>query len=437
MKGFAPFIEPNNEEQKIDGGKDQNTMTNAELASLAQRMKDGDETAFSQLYEEMWKPLCYIASKQLNSREEAMDVVQDTLVVVYQDIHKLKDNMAFSAWMNRILYAKCAAVVGTKKRKPLLPLDEISEAQFVDQLNLVPEEWLFNQEASSSISRMVSDLPEEQRAAIILYYYSQLSTKEIAKVMNLSTNAVTIKLSRARGSLKKKIEKMIQKGDFLYSMMPVSILTRFLMAEAEQVCTMDMKDLMWKRIQLGIEATAATAGAATAGSKTISTTGTKIGLGLVSVVTISGLIWAGVYLQTTAQSPKAQVAGASLTAATTEPPITTATTEVQEYGSLPWMVGEQDAQTIISFTSLGQDNRNPDFKGIVHRHQMELEEYYFDQGDENSMYVLFTLTKESKKLILCEFYNAKRTEWSVKYEIYDQAYPNPQTASIKSWFQDH
>lgn len=188
-------------------------MKNAEIARLVKRVKAGRDGAFDALFLEMWGTVYYLVRKQVRDSEDAADITQEVFVTVIKEIHTLKNNFAFNSWLYRIVLNACNTYLSGKKKADVVYLEELDHDLFENNKDFLPEELLSDVEASEAVLDMVSELPDEQRQAILLHYYSGLSAKEIADVMETTENAIHKKLSRARASIKTIVEERFMKGD--------------------------------------------------------------------------------------------------------------------------------------------------------------------------------------------------------------------------------
>ena len=72
-----------------------------------QKAKEGDKDAFSEIILEIKKELYYLSKAKLNSEDDIAYCIQDTIIISYQNIKKLKENSYFKTWIIKILINKC------------------------------------------------------------------------------------------------------------------------------------------------------------------------------------------------------------------------------------------------------------------------------------------------------------------------------------------
>lgn len=102
-------------------------------------------------------------------------------------------------------------------------ISDDSDVEFEDILEnenqeFIPEESVDYDETKKIMQGILDQLPDEQRLCVLMYYYDELSVKEIAETLGCSTRTVKSRLNYARKYIKKECEKQEKKGTKLYSM---------------------------------------------------------------------------------------------------------------------------------------------------------------------------------------------------------------------------
>ena len=183
------------------------------VVSAAQR---GEESAAAELFEIFQSDIYYFILKTVNNdRELAEDLTQDTFMEILETIHKLEEPAAFVTWSKQIAYHKCTAYF--RKRKDLL-VDENEDGYSVfdtiEETNeeFIPDAALEQEDLKNTIMGMIRELPEEQRAAIILRYFNEVSVKEIAEIQGVSEGTIKSRLNYARKAIKQSVEDYEKKN---------------------------------------------------------------------------------------------------------------------------------------------------------------------------------------------------------------------------------
>ena len=130
-----------------------------------------------------------IALNQLRSIPDAEDAMQEVLLKLYQHKGSFDSPDHANHWLIRVTLNCCRSLWRSPWKKNV-PLEELSRTIG------------FTEQKDSDLFLAVMDLPEVHRTVLYLFYYEDLSVKEIAQLMNLSVSTVTTRLYRARKRLK-------------------------------------------------------------------------------------------------------------------------------------------------------------------------------------------------------------------------------------------
>lgn len=145
----------------------------------------------------------------LQNIEDAEEVTQDVFVTIFKKQDNFKNNSSLKTWIYRITVNACLDFLKAKKRKKrfgfIIPIYDNSESYSYSDFNH-PGIILENEEATEKLLKLINELPNNQKTALILKVIDELSQKEIAEVMELSVKAVESLLSRAKNNLKEKIK---------------------------------------------------------------------------------------------------------------------------------------------------------------------------------------------------------------------------------------
>ncbi|MED4205669.1 sigma-70 family RNA polymerase sigma factor [Neobacillus mesonae] len=160
---------------------------------LIKKAIKGNEKAFEKLLEIHSDRLYRTAYLYVGNREDALDVLQETANKAFIAVGQLRDERYFLTWLTKILI-HCAYDVINKRKKETPAADNIIE--------LIPGKREKLDEALDLVEA-IDQLNEQQRNAIILFYYQDLPLTDVAKLMNIPVNTVKTYLSRGKSQLKK------------------------------------------------------------------------------------------------------------------------------------------------------------------------------------------------------------------------------------------
>ena len=184
-------------------------MTNKTDQLYITKVINGDTNAFAYLVDTYKNMVFSLAFKMTKNREEAEEVSQDTFIKAFKNLNKFKGDSKFSTWLYRITYHACLDAI--KKNKNHNNSFEINEITF-NQIKSVDSilEGIERKERAEIMNACLLKLQEEERALIWMFYYDELSLKEIIEITSLSEANVKVKLHRARKKLLAIVEQDVE-----------------------------------------------------------------------------------------------------------------------------------------------------------------------------------------------------------------------------------
>ena len=166
--------------------------------SLVERAQRGDREAFTSLAFELSDRLFAVAHRILRDFDTAGDALQVTLLRIWRDLPSLRDPDLVEAWAYRVLVRACHDQLRKQQRQaPALHLLAADGAEPDPALSVADREQL---------DRAFARLPAEQRAAIVLQYYRDLTLPQIAEIMQVPVGTVRSRLHYAKRALRSAIE---------------------------------------------------------------------------------------------------------------------------------------------------------------------------------------------------------------------------------------
>jgi len=255
------------------------------IARLVERAMQGDSDAFTDLYDLFSKSVYYMALRLTKNEDDANDVVQDTMLELYESLHSIKDCKAIGAFIKKIAFRQCTRIMRDKKKRQSFESDAESSLLLLEDLDeeFLPEKYVDQKEQREYMISIIDKLSDPLRTVTMLYYYDRYSISHIANILKLDEGTVRTRMSRARTALKKEIQ--ISKHELIRSIAPIPVLTRIFQTHADEVFTTERSISLWQNIasKLGYSpetierTTAIIAGSATAaGAATaVSTTATS------------------------------------------------------------------------------------------------------------------------------------------------------------------
>ncbi|HVL40208.1 MAG TPA: sigma-70 family RNA polymerase sigma factor [Fimbriimonadaceae bacterium] len=180
---------------------------------LIERAQAGDRSAFNLLIKKHEKRAYQYAFRLTSNPEECSDVVAEAFVRVYSALHNFKGQSAFTTWFYRILTNCFLDIRKREKSRPATSLEAALQTpdgeleRQIEDPSPSPHHDAEKSERERCIERAVAQLPEYQRAMIVMYHAEMMSYEEIAEALDLPIGTVKSRLNRARLSLREQLVK--------------------------------------------------------------------------------------------------------------------------------------------------------------------------------------------------------------------------------------
>ncbi|MBO4419884.1 MAG: sigma-70 family RNA polymerase sigma factor [Oscillospiraceae bacterium] len=280
-----------------------NPKNEANMTDLVNAVRNGDQQAFSKLYEATSQEVYRTARAILRSEDLALDVQQDTYVFAYDHLAQLSDPEKLRPWLRSIAVNRAKSVL--RKQNPVLFTElETEEGESLpEQADLSPavspELSLERKETASLVNEILEGLSDGQRAAVGMYYYEQMTVGEIADALGVSQSTVKNQLARGRKKIEDAVYTLERKGIKLYGLSPMPFLLALL--KRQSIPVQESEAVLVKRLtKAGLTAGAkavAVSGGASAAVTTTEAVALHVGRSFFETVAgklVLGLITAGV-----------------------------------------------------------------------------------------------------------------------------------------------
>jgi RNA polymerase sigma-70 factor (ECF subfamily) len=168
--------------------------------ALMLRFQKGDERAFEELVRRHTRGVLNLVYRYLGDASRAEDMAQDVFVKVYKARMKYEPKAKFSTWLYRIAVNHCLNEIRSRKSQPSLsaPVNDLLEEPAGND----PDARLQREDLQQAVRAALDALPENQRLAVLLSRYQEMSYEEIAETMGISLEAVKSVIFRAKENLK-------------------------------------------------------------------------------------------------------------------------------------------------------------------------------------------------------------------------------------------
>jgi RNA polymerase sigma-70 factor (ECF subfamily) len=180
-------------------------------AELVRRTLDGDHEAYRALVTAYQNKVYGIAYGVIHNREDALDIAQDVFIKAFKKLRSFRGSSSFYTWLYRITVNMAIDHARKKRQTVSVEYDDRlleqppPEGAPRDGQQVNPLEVLERQELNTTIMSAIMELPEEQRATVILRELEDLSYAEIAAVLGCSIGTVMSRLHYGRKKLRQKL----------------------------------------------------------------------------------------------------------------------------------------------------------------------------------------------------------------------------------------
>ena len=169
--------------------EDKRTTPNEDISTLLKKAGEGDRHAFRDIVSLHQQKVFLLAYSILRNREDALDVVQETFMRLYQKLDTYEKDRNFQAWLLQI--AKNLSI--DYYRKHYSRRRGMETGKSIEELPLAAEDHASNPESSELrhvISRNLERLGERQRLIFVMKHFNGLEYREIAQVLGISVGTV-------------------------------------------------------------------------------------------------------------------------------------------------------------------------------------------------------------------------------------------------------
>ncbi len=185
-------------------------------SELIKRAKEGKDEFFEMLISRYEKKIYNLAYRFLNNEQDAIEVLQETLIRAYRFIKKFQERSSFYTWLYRIaMNVALRKLKRRSKEEKVISLDQTVPGyedipQEIPDETQNPELIYERKELQKAIRKALEEVPEVYRSVVLLKDVEGLSNKEIAEILKLTVPAVKSRLHRGRLFLREKLKDLIK-----------------------------------------------------------------------------------------------------------------------------------------------------------------------------------------------------------------------------------
>lgn len=269
-------------------------MKQEKIISLIPKVQKGDQSACDEFFGLIYNDVYYFALKTVNNEDTAADITQESLITIYKNINDLRDPVAFTAWSRQITYFQCTRYF-RKKKEVLLDNDDEEGSLFdtlkEDSAEFIPEELMEKKHFRETVMNFINSLSAEQRSAVMMYYFEELSVGDIAKIQGVSEGTVKSRLNYARKAIKQMVEDYERATDTKLHAIPFIPFIRWIFSSEKATLSLPVSaEAAISAATASASATATTAAtAATAVSAGTTAAANAVGASIVAKIAIGAV----------------------------------------------------------------------------------------------------------------------------------------------------
>jgi RNA polymerase sigma-70 factor (ECF subfamily) len=183
--------------------------------ALAKSLMAGESSAFEPFVERFGPLVLSFGRQMCGHREDAEEVMQETLLKAYLSLKDLREPAALKTWVYRVAANACLRMRRGDKNDPRreISLDQVmprpghddGQPEIPDWSNLPLEQFLRG-ELRSKLDQAILDLPKHYRIVLLLRDLEGFDTRETAQILGISNSLAKVRLHRARLALRKAID---------------------------------------------------------------------------------------------------------------------------------------------------------------------------------------------------------------------------------------
>lgn len=181
-------------------------MKNLTEKTIIIQMQNGDFEHFNIIYEKYNRKVFFIILKMLKDEALSEDITQEVFFDIFKGIKTLKEPEFFNAWLTKITLNKVNLTIKKKIfKKNILTDISINSLSYIKDDSVDLESNFLKNEFFNEFFNLINKLPKKNKRILVLYYYKNLSLKEISAIENIPIGTVKSRLFSSRKMLKELI----------------------------------------------------------------------------------------------------------------------------------------------------------------------------------------------------------------------------------------
>lgn len=168
---------------------------------------NGNQQAYAQIVERHKTFVFTLVYRYIKNREDAEEVAQDIFVKAYRALADFKGASKFSTWLYTIVTTSCISFLRKKKLEVHSLDNDKVFALTADKDSGMSANQIEQKSRVAMVNHAIALLNPDDAEIVLLFYKGEQTLDETARILGIEANAVKVRLHRARGRLKEKMQK--------------------------------------------------------------------------------------------------------------------------------------------------------------------------------------------------------------------------------------
>lgn len=394
------------------------------LSALVQQVKDGDTKAFEQIYNMTSRDVYYVSLKIIGNEQDCKDTVQEIFLRVYRNIQKLKDNNAFTTWLYKITLNTCRnKIKAMNKMKRYEDIDDYIDLVHEADTSVLPAEVADQAGVRELFLKAIEKLSIDQKEVILMFYYKNMSLKEISNVLGITVRATQGRLSRARIAIKDTVSLERNESVLFGGTAFTGLITLALQENAKSIVTANLQLELWTTLAGQLAAPIAQSAVpiigkvvAAAAAVTVTATAVMGGFQKEPAPQVEQPVDTPKQEQTEGEKPKEKTKEKPVQQAEEKAPAKEKEVK-KEYKTLADFIGQSDADVFLNLSPEKAFLQMSTIKAIYQKHKFTTYAVFDDLGEGGSSYTCKQLIIENRRLLIYQKVDSTAKKAYFTYDI--------------------
>lgn len=170
---------------------------------LIEECKLNNKRAQIELYRTYNQAMYNVAMRLLRNSDDADDIIQESFLSAFKNIHQFKAEVTFGAWLKKIVIHKCFNYI-KKKQLDVIELDNVYTSNFEIENN---NDWEYDSSiVLEDVKKSIDKLPDKYKFVLMLYLIEGYDHEEISEILNISVVASRTQLMRGKIKLRQLLK---------------------------------------------------------------------------------------------------------------------------------------------------------------------------------------------------------------------------------------